>query len=269
MKKERLKKLAENPNNIEGIYNYCDRWCERCTMTSRCLTYQMDKEDSEEYGQESGSMDNEKFWQRIHDSFQLTLDMIRDDAKKFGIDIDNLPDDPELNQKIEDQHEAARNHPVTQFAEKYMHSSLDWMKNSDKIIKEKIKELEQKAIMDIAGVDPEEELEMLDDCLSVVSWYQMQITVKLSRAFNSRLSELEDAIVGLEFDNMLKDSDGSAKVALIGIDRSIGAWGGLLNFLPSEEGYILNTLAHLQQLRRKVEVAFPEARNFKRPGFDF
>jgi hypothetical protein len=268
MKKERLKKMAQNSNNIEGIYNYCDRWCERCTKTGRCLLYQMDQEDAKEYGPESESMDNEKFWQRIHDSFQLTLDMIRDDAKKFGIDIDNLPDDPELNQKIEDQHDAARNHPVTQFAEKYMHSSLDWMKESEAVFKEKMKALEQSLVMDIGGIDPEEELEMLEDCLSVIGWYQMQITVKLSRAFSSRFSEIEDAITGMEIENMLKDSDGSAKVALLGIDRSIGAWGGLLNLLETEEDFILSTLAHLEKLRRKVENAFPEARIFKRPGFD-
>jgi len=44
MDKERLKKLADNPNNIQGIYNYCDRWCERCTFTSRCLNYDISEE---------------------------------------------------------------------------------------------------------------------------------------------------------------------------------------------------------------------------------
>ncbi len=29
---------------VEGIYNYCDRWCERCTYTSRCLNYAIDQE---------------------------------------------------------------------------------------------------------------------------------------------------------------------------------------------------------------------------------
>ncbi len=30
MEKERLKMLAEDPRFIQSIYNYCDRWCERC-----------------------------------------------------------------------------------------------------------------------------------------------------------------------------------------------------------------------------------------------
>jgi hypothetical protein len=41
-KKERYKisllSLAESGKYIPGIYNYCDRWCERCTMTANIPT---------------------------------------------------------------------------------------------------------------------------------------------------------------------------------------------------------------------------------------
>ena len=33
MNKEKLIKEARNPKYISGIYNYCDRWCERCQFT--------------------------------------------------------------------------------------------------------------------------------------------------------------------------------------------------------------------------------------------
>jgi hypothetical protein len=32
--KDRLKKLAADERFIAGIYNYCDRWCERYPQTS-------------------------------------------------------------------------------------------------------------------------------------------------------------------------------------------------------------------------------------------
>src|SRR5262245_58416083 len=35
--------LAKDPNFISGIYNYCDRWCERCAFTSRCFLYATEK----------------------------------------------------------------------------------------------------------------------------------------------------------------------------------------------------------------------------------
>ena len=39
MKKDDLRKLVRNPKFISGIYNYCDRWCERCRFTAYCRVY--------------------------------------------------------------------------------------------------------------------------------------------------------------------------------------------------------------------------------------
>jgi len=47
MKKTQLADLADNPVFISGIYNYCDRWCERCALTSRSFLYATEPADSE------------------------------------------------------------------------------------------------------------------------------------------------------------------------------------------------------------------------------
>ena len=57
-------------------------------------------------------------------------------------------------------------------------------------------------------------------------------------------------------------------MALIGIDRSLAAWSEMLRQLPDDEDRILPLLAALSRLRRDVEVTFPSARTFIRPGFD-
>jgi hypothetical protein len=76
-------------------------------------------------------------------------------------------------------------------------------------------------------------------------------------------------IVGVNAVHLLpKDSDGSAKVALIGIDRSISAWGIMLRYFPAYEDELLKILVVLEKLRKKVEKEFPDARSFFRPGFD-
>ena len=71
-----------------------------------------------------------------------------------------------------------------------------------------------------------------------------------------------------EDDSWQSDADGSVKVALIGMDRSIGAWGALREYFPEKADDILDILVHLDRLRRKAEHLFPNARNFIRPGFD-
>ncbi len=47
MRLRTLTELANNPDLISGIYNYCDRWCERCPLTSRCLVYATEQEDND------------------------------------------------------------------------------------------------------------------------------------------------------------------------------------------------------------------------------
>ena len=41
MDKDWIQCMAKNPDFIPGIYNYCDRWCERCAFTARCMNFAM------------------------------------------------------------------------------------------------------------------------------------------------------------------------------------------------------------------------------------
>lgn len=55
---------AEDSRFIEGIYNYCDRWCERCPFASRCLNYaqlQM-MEDERGFDPTERDVENAAFW---------------------------------------------------------------------------------------------------------------------------------------------------------------------------------------------------------------
>jgi len=113
--------------------------------------------------------------------------------------------------------------------------------------------------------DPEQELEQLKNALDVVHWYCFQINVKLTRAQMSRTKAINDQ-EKIKMD--LTDSDGSARVALIGIENSIEAWSMLLHHLPNQEAILLEILSILQRLLRMTENEFPVARTFFRPGLD-
>ena len=64
-----LLKMANNPDFIPGIYNYCDRWCEHCPFTLRCMVYAMEKETFPD--QQSRDINNKEFWHRIQQSITL------------------------------------------------------------------------------------------------------------------------------------------------------------------------------------------------------
>jgi len=91
--------------------------------------------------------------------------------------------------------------------------------------------------------------------------------VKLLRAISGRIEE--ESEVFDELDQYARDSDGSAKVALIGIDRSIAAWSIIGRRFPSFRSQEVPTnLTHFERLRRSIEKNFPDARGFLRPVFD-
>ena len=104
----------------------------------------------------------------------------------------------------------------------------------------------------------------LEDAREVIQWYQYQIAVKTMRALSGRKEEIEDP----EIADFPKDSDGSAKVALIGIDRSIAAWRMMQLSLPDRVESIVPLILQLERLQQRLENSFPQARDFVRPGFD-
>ena len=260
MDKEHIKKLAENPEFIPGIYNYCDRWCERCAFTSRCMTYALSEDDFD--SPQSRDISNKAFWDKLHGIFKITLEMVKETAEEMGIDLEAIDRD-EIKKQTEQVHKTAKEQPYTQAALVYTKMVDDWFDSNKELLEDKADELQTLAEAEIPGTRPNDGAVSIQDCLEVIHWYQHQIYVKLCRGASGMIrGELED----LEY--FPEDANGSAKVALIGIERSMAAWAGLLDQFPDQEQSILDLLAHLKNLLRQVEAAFQDARSFVRPGFD-
>jgi len=260
MNKREIEKLAKNPKFISGIYNYCDRWCERCEFTSRCMNYDICEE---KFGSpESKDISNKAFWDKMQEVFSVTLEMVKESVEKMGVDLTSS--DYEEAEKHEKRvHEFSKNQPYGKAAFEYIDMVTKWFDSNKELFEEKSQELLTHLEAEIPGTKPVDEAIRIKDCLEVVHWYQYQIYVKLCRAASGMIQgKLE------EIEYCPQDTNGSAKVAIIGIERSISAWGGLLNHFPQQEQEILNILVKLKALLRLVEHSFPDARTFVRPGLD-
>lgn len=266
--KEKISEMDDQSNNqpeqdskhIPGIYNYCDRWCERCAFTSRCLNFEM---SAEKFG-DSDSLDikNAAFWNKLSEVFQETLTMLKEMAAEQGIDLDSI--------RIE-AHERERRkfdenvvHIITHMAKTYADMVDDCFGAYVEVSEIVEDEAHPGSGSQLAQSSHGKETIALEESLEVIQWYQHQIYVKIRRALSS--AQTENSIE--ELDEFPKDSDGSAKVALIGIDRSISAWGNVLKYFPDLKEKILEIVAHLKSLVYRVEQKFPDARAFVRPGFD-
>ena len=237
MSKKSIKELAKNPNHIEGIYNYCDRWCEKCTFTSRCLNYKIGEERFVDL--KDKDIFNEEFWQRFSEMMTETMEMLKESMQERGFDVDNIPD-------VEVPEVDTDNQFLVQMAHKYGSEVKKWFEEpyyTDEESAENFVKNRQK----------------IEEIVEIIHWYQYQIEVKLRRAFFSL--EMND-------DVDTTDMNGSAKVALISIDRSLGAWGQLLQFFPEREKSILELIYLLKRILPITESTFPDAHAFIRPGFD-
>jgi hypothetical protein len=252
MRRRRLTELAENPDLIPGIYNYCDRWCERCSFTSRCLVFATEQEDNDE-NPAHRDITNEQFWQRLSLIFKETKEMILEWANEEGIDLENIDED-EIAWS-EKQHDDAERHPLAVSGKRYADEVRKWFAEYYQTLESSDVESDE---------TDEEQADQVRDATEVLFWYQYQIAVKTIRALWSRSTE-SDEWTG-ESDS--KDSDGSAKVALVGLDRSIAAWRLMQLSLPERSELIVPLILHLERLRNATEKEFPNARDFIRPGFD-
>ena len=258
--KDHLNSLTENPKFISGIHNYCDRWCERCSFTSRCMNFSLSEAQFDD--PEARDMKNAKFWEKLSEIFQVILEMLKEDVKKWDIDLDSFDFD-EIAKEEKLKEETAENHECCYASEVYWKMVNAWFESGKGLFEKREDELNKKLELELPNVNPKEEAISIKDAVEIIRWYQYQIFVKLKRAVTGISEEGNDAQ-----NEYPKDSDGSAKVALIAIDRSISAWGKIRKHFPEEDDKVLDLLVHLDRLRRKTEKTFPNARAFVRPGFD-
>lgn len=261
MNKDRAVTEEIKTNIIPGIHNYCDRWCERCPFSSRCLSYTLEKEDYDT--PESRNMGNKKFWDKLSETFRMTRELIKQAAEDQGIDLEEI-DTMENDKLHEKSHEYAEKQPTAIAARKYSSITSEWFYEINHLFSIDFNEEGNSLIVHPTTNHPGVDMDEVEDAVSVIRWYQFQISVKLMRALNGVVMENEDEL----WNDLPKDSDGSAKVSLIGIDHSIAAWGLLMKNYPAEENSILDMLVYLERLKTDIETEFPNARGFIRPGFD-
>jgi hypothetical protein len=260
MERDVLENKDNDSKHIAGIYNYCDRWCERCPFTARCLNFEMSEE---KFGDlEGGDITNEVFWQKLSETLQETMAMLKEMAEEKGIDLDAL--DVEAEADLRDrQGDTSVVHLITHMARSYINTVEEWFDENIYILEDDPNESASLSLPDSYRSHHRADTVSLIDSVEVIRWYQHQIYVKLQRALHSARNEEFEILNGFP-----KDSDGSTKVALIGIDRSVSAWGKMIKFFPNQEESIVDIIVHLERLRRRTENEFPEARAFIRPGFD-
>lgn len=204
--------MEKDDHFIDGIYNYCDRWCERCTFTSRCRNYEMD----EAVDNEALDIQNQKFWKGIGDHFESAISMLLTMAAEKGIDLDNIPEEETRAWKEKRKHvqQEAREHPLAKLTMQYVQEGRQLLKEN-KVLKDKGEDLIKQVELGIAGEkEALKQAKEMSEYLEVIRWYSSFIHVKFQRALQGKMED-----DGWQKANGYQtDFDGSAKIAVIGCE---------------------------------------------------
>lgn len=252
---------GNDPRFIEGIYNYCDRWCERCPFTSRCMLYAMEEEDRDDPA--AHDINSEAFWNKLASIFKQTHEMIATMAAERGIDLEAIDLEPVKEEK-DRQRARSKSNPLSRSAHQYAKLVSEWFDREYRASEQERDADPTRGDLALIDFEAQDRASNIQDAIEVIRWYQFQIAVKIMRGLMR--DDPEEA--GEPEAVRQSDSDGSVKVALIGMERSISAWGRLRELLPEKADGVMSILLHIEQLRRKTELAFPNATKFVRPGFD-
>lgn len=239
--RETARSFVPSKKNIEGIFNYCDRWCERCLFTEKCTSFEMEKEMGMH---ENQSVEDALKYVSI--MFEETGRRIEEDMERFGIDISDLPEinDEELKENEE--------HPIEKLSVEYMKSVSDWLDSNNDLISE-----HRSHLWNVS----QKQHDKFDEIFNVITWYMTMIPVKINRALKPKDRYDDD-----EF--YYNDKNATGRLVLDCISKSTNAFVLLMDFSIQDEDELIGFLAMLAQIKSGIVKELPDAKTYVRNGLD-
>jgi len=227
-----------------GIFQYCDRWCEKCEHTDECLYYDVNKKFFL-------SGDNKfSFWDKIEDVVNLTIDDLEQVSESMGVDLSNFSKRFSKNNSEETLSEGYNIYEKTQTYSKIVN---EWF---DNFAKEPLPINKEDYNRKVSAEELAESMKQLTKAIEYIRWYQDLISKKLKTALNSK-NEFQDGF-----------HKGFAKVVLIALDKSIDSWNSISEHFPGTSEKVSHQILLLEKIREEVEKEFPHARSYSREGLD-
>ena len=235
---------------IPGVYNYCDRWCERCPFSRRCRVFRDMRimEDALERGQDpvpilSGlaEADYAEADRERSPAERAEWDGLIARAKEMLTELDLEEADARLKRRdawIEAQ-------PVTRNSREYGRLAID-------------------VCVPLQDMLPDGN-DVMRAAIDALLHLATLIPAKVFRA-------LTGLAAGASSDDdwdaaRLDDANGSAKVVQLAIAESREAWAALCD-VPALAGVAESMVSRLGEMDAELACLFPGAPAFVRPGFD-
>jgi len=215
---------------IVGIFNYCDRWCERCPLTSRCRLFATLAEMDFEEG--NGPLTEPRF---VRERRRLAAQVMALHAKAEELDERALP---QPGQRVG-----------------HLPADMETSIRPDPEVVANGANLHKRMCRLASSANPSVRL-----AVETIRYFSLFVPMKMMRAF----SQVARSGPG----DQQSDANGSGKAALLGLERMESAWRTLIDsrHFPAEAAAPF--LGEIARMQRNLGRALPDVRKFVRPGFD-
>jgi len=223
---------------IISVFNYCDRWCERCPFTGRCHVFA----DGAEHEFEC---DQGPLTQPMAERQEAELIKHAERWKKWGIDFDEIME--EVDRSIAAGEELAPEEVLLEDleletrAKEYGYALMKWCSDESH--------------------PPQSQAAR--EAIEVITHDSILVPSKICRALMGRADRTME-----EVNDPTSDGNGSAKVALLGLARSRIAWTALVASGEVTSDFARTFVSEIDFFVQQLDLKFPKARAFVRPGFD-
>lgn len=257
--------------NISGIYNYCDRWCERCSYTNKCLLFKQEAErEIKHILKDENESDSEHY-------SKLLADEMEDAEKVFGPKsdpenfLDSLEDDEDFD--FDEEEDEDEGDDFEEFLDENEPGD-DKKKEFNPLIhlaEEMFKELE--AYYDVVKKHFQKEVEKYDltnpliKNLQILSWYIPQISVKIRMCFWGK-KQLEKAKGKTSREIEEEMLNVTSRIVYLGIEKSLTALNEILSQRKELETETRLFLSTIKMIKKMFLEEFPKGQTYKRPYFD-
>jgi hypothetical protein len=235
---------------IPGVYNYCDRWCERCRFQMRCRVFR----DVQRYEE------------------ALARGSVPDAAAD---DADEIPDRPRTASEELDWKTllAEANRPPTREERAALHERerrVASLVQRDRLTtaSRECDELALRLLPSLTAIIAARDDPALTVALETISRFTYMISIKTRRAVHGWYEVKEDAKEDDDLDDdSLNDVHGTVKLVRLILRETCGAWT-IVQQAGLAEGAPALMIERLRRLDAALAERFPRAMTFKRPGWD-
>lgn len=196
------------------LFNFCDRWCERCRLSGICRVYQKEKEREKRFIKQGIDPKSTKaMFLSVSESFEEVKRLLEKDMERLKITI-SKEDDKKFEAEEERKDRLVRNDHLTQISKKLSYSLV-------------------KLVEDIHYYFFEEEIpKEIKELLEILTYYIHFFSVKIHRAVYSEIEEKE-----MEYEDTTYDSKNSAFLSYVAIVKIINS---------------LKIISHFKNLHQKI-----------------